>query len=445
MSVVHKNRRRLPAVAGVLAMLGAGVVFFGSSARAQVSGDYDLGAVASMLDIHIADASLPVTQTVDASPYGASISMSSTGVVKADAGAPYAPFGYSLPSTITGLGSGNLPSIPPFPGYVAASYPAAASNEQKTGGYELVATTAEHSALGQVKLGNQQVGSSDSTGYAVAQSLAKDDGTVTVSGAAGAAPLSFGGVFDLGRVASVLTMTKSQTGKPTVSGTTDLGTVTLASTFTSGVRGNGTLLAGRPVAVTPSSIETLNSALAPYGMKLSYLPRTYGYADGTTSTGAEPIQSKTVRTINSGALQVTVRQKVPTQGIVDVVYTLGRVTLSAHNNPSDSPATGADVIGGALGPVLPGTANGIAGAGATVDAPTGALPGTGTTQPVGLGPAAPGAGPKPATVALTPAGTERISLAGRATTDGSSSYLLVVLAAIGTAGAVQLVRFLAIK
>lgn len=436
-----RMRRRVLAGTGALALVGAALVFTDSSARAEVSSDYELVAAASVFEIHIADNSLPVTQTVDASPYGASATMSSSGVVKADAGAPYAPFGYSLPSTATGLGAGSLPSIPPFPGYVAASYPANATDEEKTGGYELVAHTEEHSALGQVKLGGQQVGSPDSTGYAVAESVANDDGTVTVSGASGAAAFTFGGVLDLARVSSVLTMTKSQTGKPVVGGSTDLGTVTLASNFSSGVKDDSSLVFGQPIPLTPSSIESLNAALASSGLKLTYLPRSYEYADGSTSTGAQPVQTKTVRTIHSGGLQVSSTQNVPTQGVVDVIYTFGRVTLTASNGAAGSATSGADVLDNALDSVTPGVANAIGQTPAgVVDAVTGVVPPLGTAGAVGEIAGVP-------TVQFQPGAVtgERISLANRAETDGASAYLMLVIAAIGALAAAQLVRFCSVK
>ena len=356
---------------GALAVLTVGgLALTDSVAHAEAPTDFELLAGASALDIHIADNSLPVTQTIDASPYGATAALSSSGVVKADAGAPYAPFGYSLPSTVTGVGQGNLPAIPPFPGYVSASYPANSVDEQKTGGYELSARTAERSALGSVRLG--QIGSDNSTGFAIAQALTNDDGTVTTGGAAGASAFSFGGVLDIGRVSSVLSMTKAPDAKPVITGSTDLGTVTVASNFPSGVKDNGSVLFGTPVAVTPASIEALNEALKAYGLRLAYLPRTYTYSDDSTSTGAQPDAKKTLRSITSGALQVSSTQDVPSQGQVDVVYTFGRVTLSATNGGAG--ALGGDVVDqtvGALSPELSGALDSAAG---PVDAVAGVLP-----------------------------------------------------------------------
>ncbi|GAA0617503.1 hypothetical protein GCM10009547_19690 [Sporichthya brevicatena] len=430
--------RRVAAGAGAIALLAVSGLVLGGSAQADAPTDYELLAGASSLDIHIADNNLPVTQVVDASPYGASATLSSSGVVKADAGAPYAPFGYSLPSTVTGLGAGNLPAIPPFPGYVAASYPANAIDEQKTGGYELSARTAERSSVGSVRLG--QIGSDSSTGFAIARATANDDGTVTTEGAAGASAFSFGGVLDLGRVSSVLSMTKSPNGKPVITGTTDLGTVTVASNFPSGIRDDGSLVAGAPVPLTPSSITALNAALEPQGLALTYLPRTFTYTDGTTSTGAQPDARKTIRTVSSGALQVRSSQNVPTQGKVDVVYTFGRVTLSATNGGSVT--TGADVVDSTVGGISPELSGAI-------DAAAGQLPGALPPDAAALPETAtgqlPGAVP---TVELAPAASPQtgvVALAGRAASYGESPYLMLVVAALGALGAAHLVRFLAVK
>lgn len=438
----RRGAQRWVAALGALAVVSvSGFVLTDSVAHAEAPTDYELLAGASALDIHLADNSLPVTQTVDASPYGSTAALSSTGVVKADAGAPYAPFGYSLPSTVTGLGSGNLPAIPPFPGYVSASYPSKSIDEQKTGGYELSARTSERSSLGSVKLG--QIGSDNSTGFAIAQATANDDGTVTTGGAAGASAFSFGGVLDLGRVSSVLSLTQPQGGKPVITGATDLGTVTVASNFSSGIKDDGSLVFGTPIPLTPSSIATLNTVLQPTGIVLTYLPRTFTYTDGSTSTGAQPDAKKTIRTVVSGALQVASTQNVPTQGKVDIVYTFGRVTLSATNGAGG--ALGGEVVDSTAGAISPELSGAVDAAAGQVDAVAGAIPPGAGALPDAASGAAPGTVP---TVELAPAASPQvgqISLAGRATTDGASAYLMLVLAALGALGAAQLVRFLAVK
>lgn len=442
---MNSNLRRWGAGLGALTVVAVGTLTLTNSvAHAEAPTDFELLAGASALDIHVADNSLPLTQTVDASPYGATAALSSTGVVKADAGAPYAPFAYSLTSTATGLGSGNLPAIPPLPGYVSASYPSKAVDEQKTGGYELVARTAERSSLGSVKIGVQQVGSDYSTGFAVAQATANDDGTVTTGGAAGVSAFSFGGVLDIGRVSSVLSLTQSQTGKPVITGATDLGTVTVASNFSSGVKDDSSLVFGTPIPLTPSSIATLNEVLQPSGLGLAYLPRTFTYTDGTTSTGAQPDAKKTIRSIASGALQVSATQDVPTQGKVDMVYTFGRITLSATN--SGSGALGGDVVDQTVGALSPELSEALDSAVAPLDAVAGVVPPVVGQAPGAVSGVVPGTTADVATVDMLPTSPQSgISLAGRATTNGESSYLMLVLAALGALGAAQLVRFFAVK
>ncbi len=442
LSAPGRRGQRAIAGLGALAIAALGTLALTDSvAHAEAPTDFELIAGASALDIHIVDQSLPVTQTVDASPYGATAALSSSGVVRADAGAPYAPFGYSLPSTVTGVGQGSLPAIPPFPGYVSASYPANAVDEQKTGGYEISARTAERSALGSVRLGNQQVGSDQSTGFAVAQAFTNDDGTVTTGGAAGASAFSFGGVLDIGRVSSVLSMTKSPDGKPVITGNTDLGTVTLASNFPSGVKNDGSLVLGQPIALTPSSITALNDGLKPFGLELAYLPRTYTYTDDSTSTGAAPDAKKAIRSIVSGALQVTARQDVPSQGTVDVVYTFGRITLSATNGGSS--LSGADVVDETVAAVPPALSDALGGATGAVDGVTGVIPPGAGGLPSAAG-SLPGAVP---TVDLSPASSPsaQLSLAGRAAAHGEGAYLMLVLAGLGALGAAQLVRFFAVR
>jgi hypothetical protein len=440
--------RRASAGVAAVVFTGCGIALLSTTANAANPNDFELLAAANALDIHIQDNSLPVTQVVDFSPYGSTATLSSTGVAKADAGAPYAPFGYSLPSTATGLGSGLLPSIPPFPGYVAASNPVTPVRTEKTGGYELTASASDVLSRGEVKLGSQPAGSTDATGFSLSEARANDDGTVTVTGKAGSGLFSFGGVLDFGRVSSVLSMTVPANGKPVITGNTDLGTVTLATDFVNGVRDGKTYFAGQTVPLTPASISDLNSALAPAGFSLTYLPQTYGYTDGTASQGTAPDPKKTIRSLVSGGLLITTTHKVPTQGQVTGRYTLGRVSLSASNIALPGADVAITTTGGGLGSAPASIAGEIASAGAgpmagvdpTVDgASAGAVPGAS-----GLTPGSSGESP-PATVNLTPQSSATAFAGQQAAASSESFYLILVVGAVLALASAQLIRVFAVK
>lgn len=411
--------QRLTVGAAALAVTLGGLALITTSAKAANSNDYELLASASAFDITLRDNSLPATQIIQASPFGASAALSSSGVAKSDAGAPYAPFGYSLPSTATGVGAGLLPSIPPFPGYVSASHPVSPRSSQATGGYALEATASDTAARGEVKLGSQPAGSPTANGYALAESIANNDGSVTVSGSSGASAFSFGGVLDLGRVDSTLSMAIPTSGKPVISGGTDLGTVTFASSFVNGIKGPHTFVAGQPTPITPAMLAELNPLLEPYGLNFSYLPQTFGYTDDTGSQGPAPDPKKTVRSVISGGLLITSTQKIPTQGQVDTRYTLGQVSLSATNIARSELAGGTQGATGVDGGGALPTTTDAAGSSGLDAAGAGSLPG------LEMG-AQPTTDSVP-TVALTPQ-TGAVAFIGDRATSSESFYLMLVLA-----------------
>jgi hypothetical protein len=314
-----------------------------STTAATNPNTYNLSAEANALDVLLHDPNLPLASvlTIEAGPYGASAALNSLGESTSGAGAPYSPTIYSLPGTINGLGSGSFPPLPPFPGYAAASYPAKPSNNQSQGGYQLTTSASQNDAKGAVNLGVQPAGSNNSTMFASAETTANSDGSVGLNASAGLDALSFGQLFDIGNVSSSLSMTQQSNGQPTVKSKTNLGTVTLLGQA-SGLLGNGlgVLGVGTPINLSTQVIGTLNTVLSKAGIQLTYLPETFTYTDGTSSTGSSPTSGKTLQAIDSGALKITVAQNIPSQGLTSVTYTVGRVYLSTSDNPGIAPVTG---------------------------------------------------------------------------------------------------------
>ena len=428
---------------GIAATSGAGAAGNPGAGNTGSSGagntnTFNLSAQANALDVLLTDASLPLSGDLDyeVGPWGASASINSLGESISDAGAPYSPSIASLPGTVNGIGAGNLPPLPPLPGYVSASYPSNKAAIQSQAGYDIAATAGANTAKGAVGLGVQPSGSPNSTFFATAQTTANPDGSVTLSAAAGMDLLDFGQLLDLGNVSSSLSMTQQANQQPKVTSQTTLGTITLLGGST-GLLGNGLSLGGVnvPIDINTELIGTLNTLLADTGVKLTYLPVTYTYTDGTTSTGSSPESAKTLEAVDSGALQVTYSENIPSQGQVTLSATLGRVYLSTTDTPGFGPTTGnSGVIAGNTGTgVAPtsspssvvgntGTVTGNSGSPATAPS-TPSTPSGGGTQPLASGPAY-----------LVEHGPPIESV-----------YLVLVLAALALLLASQAARYLAVR
>jgi hypothetical protein len=406
------------------------------SAGATNTNTYTLSAQANALDVLVTDPSLPLSGdlAVEVGPFGASALVNSLGESMSDAGAPYAPSITSLPGVVAGIGGSLVPPLPPLPGYVSASYPSSSTSSQTQAGYDITATASANSAKGVVSLGVQPSGSPDSTFFANAQTTANDDGSVSVSAAAGIDALDFGQLFDIGNISSTLSMTQQSGQQPAVTSTTNLGQITLLGTAT-GLGSSGLSILGidTPVDLDTQVLSTLNSLLGSDGVKFTYLPETFTYSDGTSSTGSKPDPTKTLESVDSGALQISESRNLPSQGLTTVTITLGHITLST----SDAPGFSSSTIGGVGGLT---TGSGAASLLAPLTNPIGITGGgiasgvpTSTTSPTGS--------------STSPSRSLQTSPAyeiekGPAV---SSVYLLLVLAGLGLLVISQAVRHLAVR
>jgi hypothetical protein len=428
------------------------------------SNNFTVAAEGDAMEITITDPSAPLIQAYSASPYGASATLSSLGESLADAGAPYAPVIYGLPPLVNGLGSGGqLPTLPPLPGYVSSSYPAQPTGQEVIDGYDVAATSSGTTSVGQVSLGAQAPGAANPTMFASAQTTVNGDGSVTATAVAGADAVNFGQLFDIGNVSSTETMTVPTSGPPSLKTTVDLGTISVVGVKT-GLTLDGLNVLGinTPIAVSNPVLASLNSLLAPSGVSLSLLPQMFSYTDGTTGTGSTPDPDKTLQGVTSGALQVAMQENVPSQGLVDVTYVLGRVYVSA----TDVAGLGSGV---APVPSTPSsTAPAVSSGSATVPAAvtsssqsnsSTAIPATGgATTPVASTASAPSNASQSVAVAPSTAGAPSQLGAPSASTpltetrsaaikgpSNASIYLILVLGAIVIFAASQLVRLLAVR
>jgi hypothetical protein len=438
---------QLVALAGLVAGLGGLAATSGAGADTGNTGSsgaantntYNLSAQANALDVLLTDPSLPLSGDLnyEVGPWGSSASLNSLGESISDAGTPYSPSIASLPGTINGLGAGNFPPLPPLPGYVSASYPSHKASIQSQAGYDIAATAGANTSKGAVGLGVQPSGSPNTTFFSTAQTTANPDGSVSLSASAGMDLLDFGQLLDVGNVSSSLSMTQQANQPPKVTSQTTLGTITLLGTST-GLLGKGAsvLGVGVPIDINTELIGTLNTLLAKTGFKLTYLPVTYTYTDGTSSTNASPNSAKTLEAVDSGALQVTFSQNIPSQGQVTLSATLGRVYLSTTDTPGIGPTTGnSGVVAGNTG----------AGTATPSSSPSAVLGNTGTVTgnsgPSSTSPSAPSSAPSGSTQALA-SGPAYLIEHGPPI---ESVYLVLVLAALGLLLASQAARYLAVR
>jgi hypothetical protein len=400
---------------------------------------YNLSAQANALDVLLTDPSLPLAGDLnyEVGPWGASSTVNSLGESISDAGAPYSPSIATLPGVVNGLGAGNLPPLPPLPGYVSASYPRTPADLQSQAGFDIAATAGASTAKGAVGLGVQPSGSPNSTFFATAQTTANDDGSVALNASAGMDLLDFGQLLDLGNVSSSLSMTQQANQAPKVTSQTTLGTITLLGQST-GLLGKGVSAfgVGVPIDITTQLLAPLNTLLAKSGLKLTYLPVTYTYTDGTSSTGSSPDTAKTLEAVDSGALQVQFSQNIPSQGQVALTATLGRVYLSTSDTPGVGPTGNSGTVGN-----TGNTAGGSTLPGSTLLGNTGAV--VGNTGLLGTG--------QTASAAPSSGGGNDQALAtgpAYAIEEGppiESVYLVLVLSALALLLASQAVRYLAVR
>jgi hypothetical protein len=427
----------------------------GGSSPSTNPNTYTVAVEADGLNIGLQDNSLPLVTKLAASPYAALANLDSIGTSSAQAGAPY--LGSALQTivgTVNGLGHGAVPSLPPPPGYVASSYPSAPTTHQANGPYSVTAESSANESTGNVSVGLAQPGSTNATVFATAHAVANSVGSVTSSGAAGADLLNIGGILDIGNVSSTVTVTQQGSQAPQISTHTDLGTITVLG-LPIGINEHGINVVGANVPLPTNVLnQTVSKALAAAGITLKYLPATT-QIDPTTNF---------VESVESGALELTMTQNVPTQGPVTVAFTFARVKVSSVNTAvaSDSGTAGTSgTDSGTGGPATPSTDNGSGLAASATGGGTGSNQSSGTSSAV-LGSAGTPTSPSLGTTSRpalaspgtsSPTGTPRQTQAASgpirqasATGKGTeSAYLMLVLAALAVLGGSQIIRLLSIR
>jgi hypothetical protein len=354
LSHVHTRSRHASAAgAAALLFIGPSLAFAPDAQAARVNGAsiYDISVVSNGMAIHIHDPNLVLQPDVAFGPYAALASLDNLGASSATAGAPFlGDYVGPLVGHFNGLGSGQIPPFPPVPGEVHSSYPGQPSALQRNGGYSVQAASSERESKAAVNLGAATPGANNATLFSLAHVLADASGTLNATGSSGVDTLNIGGVLDIGRVSSSITMSDPGSGGPKFVTTTDVGTISVSGQKF-GLNQGGLTAAGTNSGSSADQVNAATQSLKQAGISIRYIPSTVTYAPGT----------QTVQSLESGAVEISDQHDVPSQGVVTTTYTLGYVKLiTTTQNASASDAAqiadeGSNVSGaGSSNPAAPG-------------------------------------------------------------------------------------------
>jgi hypothetical protein len=346
------------------------------TAQAQSVTSFTMESSADSVGLEVNASGAPLVENgqdlADVTLSSAQSSLDSLGQSNAFASAPnVGKFIEALPGTVNGLAGSSFPAVPAYPFYVTANYPSTPSASQTAGPYGITAKSTASSANADADIGlstNQpQVGS------ATASSSVSEDpntGILTATAQSDVAPISVSNVLSLGETHSSVTLTfdpNNATKGVKEQSSLSIGVLTIAG-IPVGFGPNGLSVAGGNVL--PINVSSLNGILSAAGITLQYVPGT-----------------KTATSVSTGALAVTISQKVPSLGVVSNKFILGDSSASlipaavGQASPSSPslPASGtATPIISAVPPVVTNTNPATPGSGPTSVSTTGTGAGAGT-------------------------------------------------------------------
>jgi hypothetical protein len=370
--ILNHTVRLAGAAAVVMGVVGTFGMKTSRRAVAQTeSTGYTVSARSDTLGLQLIAAEAPVVsigggEVLFATPSSAQSSLDSLGASTSYASAPYpGSLVVSLPGTLNGLGSGMLPPAPAYPLYVTSSFPTAPAASQDVGPYGIHAQSSENATDAEARIGVStfppQVLSVTSH-----TSVARDSNSqaLTATAVAEITPFSVSNVLRIGDIQGTASATydpSANAGKPRLSSSLSIGTITVAGVEL-GLTDKGLTLAGRPVL--PVDLSGVVSGLATAGLQLEYVP---GHRTDTS--------------ITSAGVRITYQKVLPNLGLTTVRLVLGQVSATAD----------------------PGQPVGDNGAGATGDATSGTADTGGSSGPTSAGsPAALVGGATNNTPALAP-------------------------------------------
>jgi hypothetical protein len=307
-----------------------------------VSNGYAVSAQADTLGLQFIAKDAPVIsigggEVFFATPSSAQSRFDSLGASTSYASAPYpGALIVSLPGTLNGLGAGKLPPAPGYPLYVASSYPTAPSASQDVGPYGIHAKSSENATDAEARIGvstfpPQVVSATSRT------SVARDSnsGTLTATAVAEITPFSVSNLLRIGDIRGTAIATydpSANAGKPHLSSSLSIGTITVAGTEL-GLTDKGLTVAGHPVL--PVDVSGLTSLLAAAGIQVDYVPA-----------------QRTNTSITSAGVRITFQKVFPDLGLTTVRLVVGQVSATADPGQplGDNGAVAASDTGGTPAP-----------------------------------------------------------------------------------------------
>lgn len=425
--VAGRAARRAFASALVGSVVASGVVMGSAGVSQAVDTNpnrYSLTAHGDGMTFSLADDQLPATTFVEVSPYSAFSQVDSQNNSTAFAGLPYfGAFGQTLPGTLNGLSGGNLPPLPPIPGYVESKHPTKPESHESQGPYFISAKSSAFGSSSTAGFGvSPNAGDSKQQVFSTSSVIANPDGSVVAKATAGVDGLSLG-PLDILNFSSSESITETGSGPPVVDSKSNLGTISVLG-FKLGVDQDGFTVLGANLPLPVQTVlSTVNSALGKAGLEVSVVP---------SKTFRDPITSAT--TVTSSLLRVTSKRTVPTQGPVTVIYTFGRSVVSSS-----------DVKDGGLLPTVPLPVDSGSLPPAPVASSGGGVP-TGSSGSTGGSPAMPQLNPgavastdvpAPAIAPVdpgTPTQPRTLGFIGGSATTGTNSGLIYLVVALGAVG-----------
>ena len=328
---------------GAITLVGVVPLLVDAVARADTvtpSGfaTYTVSAESDAALITVVDPSAPLVTAgllVQASPATAQAAVDSLGDSTGFASLPYpGAFVATLPGTVDGL-LGTGPPIPPYPFYVASSYPSSPTVTQANGPYLISsvsnATSTTAQALIGLATGIPQVTSITANATASQQS----DGSLVADATNDVEALTVGSLLKIGSIVSSVHVV-SVPGQPlSYTRTLELGTITIGG-IQIGLTDKGLVL-GNNVVAGPS-VSALTALLSGQGITLTYLP-----------------EKVTPTSIDSGGIELTIARDIPTQGNVVTTIVLGETSVTLQNGlPPAAPTSPLpiSITGPGLPPIL---------------------------------------------------------------------------------------------
>jgi hypothetical protein len=313
------RRSRSWVLLGAIALAGAVPLLVDVAAHADdvSSSDFATYTVSAESDaalITVVDPSAPLVTgglLVQASPATAQAAVDSLGDSTGFASLPYpGAFVATLPGTVDGL-LGTGPPVPPYPFYVASSYPSSPSVSQTNGPYSISSISNSTSTTAQALVGLATGIPQVTTITANATASQQSDGSLVADATNDVEALTVGSLLRIGSIVSSVHVV-SVPGQPlSYTRALQLGTITVGG-IPIGLTDKGLVL-GNNVVAGPS-VGALTKLLSGAGITLTYLP------ERVTSTS-----------IDSGGVELTISRDIPDQGNVVTTIVLGETSVTLQD------------------------------------------------------------------------------------------------------------------